>query len=108
MAAVKSAEALLRERLQSHLLLYMPQGDPSSWHVFVWLIEEWCLACSLLRQSSPFVLRLHAPERLWRRAMLEHLAEEDGKEAEKEEAWVVTLVVDEVDEAAVSTCLACD
>ena len=97
MEAVHAAEVELHERLQAQLVLHMHDNDEVSWHVFLWLLEEWCLACSLLRRAAalvdgrhparpsgehggggeedegPFELRLQAPEDLWRRALLQRL-----------------------------------
>lgn len=54
-SAVREAEQGLRARLQSQLLLHVRADNAASWDVFVWLLEDWCLACSLLR-------RLEAPQ----------------------------------------------
>jgi len=80
----------LQGRLQEHLLLRLHPSNPPSWHVWVLLLEDWCLAQCLLRRldsvttasAAPtaldgcgtFSLVLRAPEVVWRQALLPFLS----------------------------------
>ena len=100
------AEEGLRGRLQEQLLLHVRAGSAHSWSVFVWLLEEWCLANELLgRVESPFKLELQATEAVWRGALLgQHLqkAAAEGREA----SWRVELTILEVADG--ESCVLCD
>ena len=56
--ALLGAEAELRARLQAHLLFSLHSEHEGSWLVFLYLLQDWCLACSLLRGCGD--LRGHA------------------------------------------------
>ena len=84
-AAVWRAEAVLRARLQEQLSLRLSAESSASWHTMVMLLEEWCLAHTLLRRipggggtmeamDAPFRLRLRAPGHVgWRSALAGHM-----------------------------------
>ena len=84
LAAVRRAEAALRHRLQSQLHSCVRADHPASWHVFIWLLEDFCLARDLLTRGeadgtcdtavSPHQLTLFSTERLWRERVLPFLA----------------------------------
>ena len=104
--SLAKAEEGLRGRLQEQLLLHVRAGSEHSWSVFVWLLEEWCLANELLgRGESPFKLELQATEAVWRGALLgQHL--QNAAAAGREASWRVELTIVEVADG--ESCVLCD
>jgi hypothetical protein len=124
----------LRARLQSQLLLHVRADNLASWDVFVWLLEDWCLARSLISRHEAlsasvsgrddgdpaFRLVLRAPEAVWREGLLEFLSMPAGEEvaamanaaaragAPEEIQWRrVHLVIEEESEEEAQLCHAC-
>ena len=92
--AVARAEVQLRARLQAHLLLNVRRSEPASWHVFLWLLEDWCLARSLLRSAGALKgsdvaahrhrLELRAPPAVWQSELLSFVRLSDDADAARE------------------------
>ena len=117
--AVLAAEVALRDRLQEQLLLHMAAESEDSFCVFVWMLEEWCMAQTLVgrraRKPAPLRLQLNAPEEVWQRVLLPHLeptsplgvGETAADEPAAEPRWRVELEIIEAEDAD-TTCLVCE
>lgn len=104
-AALGAAKEQLHARLQEQLSLHLASRHEASWRVFLWLLEEWCLAAELQRvaeassatqatgashsgepsaepedggASRVFRIELRAPEAVWANALTVHLPPTHG------------------------------